>query len=238
MPMKDKFTVLIIIFFCLGLTAHAQKPKSFVELSAGVSVPSGDFAATDFSKPESGFANNGFGFNLTYENRLTYNFGISGARILNSHSVNQQAYRDEISADTLSLPLTISTRNWGTFGLLAGPFLYLPVSKYFSVDFRALGGFYSAYSPEVIISGKTEAGENFSLSLLKYNGVGFAFDLATTLRLKFGTSSYLLIKGDYLYSAAKFKDIEWLNRDGEVITRSFDQNLQTINITAGVGYAL
>ncbi len=158
--------------------------------------------------------------------------------MLSSHSVNQQAYRDEIRSDTLTGPITISTKNWGTFGLLTGPFLYLPVSRQFSVDFRALGGFYSAYSPEVVITGTTDQGENFALSLLKYNGMGFVFDLGTTLRFHFGSSAYLLIKGDYIYSTAKFKNIKWLDRDGEIITRSFDQDLQTINIMTGVGYAL
>ncbi len=229
---------MIITLLLSVMDLAAQKPKSFIELSAGLNIPVGEFAETTFQRPESGFANNGFSFSLAYDNRLSYNFGLTGALYLSSNSVNQQAYRDEIDADTLDYPLTVTTRNWGTFGLLAGPFLYMPVSKYLSIDVRAMAGFYSAYSPEVIVSGQTTAGENFTLQLLKYNGIGFAMDAGTTLRLRFGGHGYLLIKGDYIYSTANFNDVKWLNRDGMVTTRTFTQNIQTINLMAGVGYAL
>lgn len=231
-------SIPVIFFFLISMAAEAQRPKSFVELGAGLSIPLGDYAKTDFNDPESGFANSGFNFNLAYLNRLTYNFGVTGALYLNSNSVNQQAYRDEITSDTLEAPLTVSTRNWGGFGILAGPMLYFPLNAYFSLDFRALVGFYSVYSPEVIIEGQTEAGENFMFRLFKYNGTGFAWGAGTTVRMKFGSSGYFLVKGDYQAYSPQFSDIEWLDQNGEIRTTSFTQNLETVILSLGIGYAL
>jgi len=234
-----KLTLLAVILLTIGMSGiYAQIPRAYISLSAGLSMPHDDFAATDFDNPESGFANNGLNINLSYAHRLTYNIGVCGTLSINSNSLNTDALKEGIIGDTINIAPTIETKNWGAGGLLAGPFLYLPIGNFLSVDLRALIGFYTAYSPEIIIIGKQANGENFRLRLLKYNGVGFAYDLGSTLRFKFGRTSYLVLNADWLSSTSNFKDIPWLDTEGQIINTSFKQNFSMLNVTVGIGYAL
>jgi hypothetical protein len=216
----------------------AQRPKAYFGISAGLSKPQGAFASTDFENGEAGFALNGFNLNLMYAHRLTYNCGITGSLLFNAHSFDGESLKSEIAADSLDFPLIAAAKSWGGVGILGGPFLYFPLGKFFNIDIRALIGLYSVYSPEADVTGQRQNGENFRLRLIKYNGIGFSYDLGTTLRFKFGSTSYLMFNADYFSSKPSFNDVKWLDNNGEISTRSFKKEFSMLNLTIGLGYAL
>ncbi len=233
--MKFNHTITILFLCLLSIEISAQKPQSFLGLSGGVAIPQNDFASDDTDSKESGFAKTGFGFKVTYDYRMSYNFGIAGVLIINSNPWNDEALFDGIIKDSiLSNQLSISKSNWSTFGMLAGPFLYLPVNDAISIDMRMLIGFYNAFAPEIIVSGTLANGENFSLRLLKYNGIGFVWDLGTTLRVKITDKKYFIVGADYLSSTIHFKDIDRADDNGQIITESFSQQFTTISVMAGL----
>jgi hypothetical protein len=235
--MKTKLTYLLV-FLMIAVTGFSQKPKAFFGISAGLSSPQGDFASKEFDSTGAGFAVNGFNLNLMYAHRLTYNLGITGSLLFNAHAFDGESFKNQVSLDTLDFPLTAVPKNWGGFGIMGGPFLYFPLGEYFNIDIRTLIGLYSVYSPEVVVTGKQQNGENFQLRLLKYNGIGFSYNLGTTVRFKFGNASYLMLNADYFSSKPSFKDVNWLDNNGEIEYRTFKRDISLINLTVGLGYAL
>jgi len=231
-------TLLTVIFLLAASVVFSQKPRAFIGISAGLSSPQGEFASKDFDSTGAGFALNGLNLNLMYAHRFLYNFGITGCLLFNSHSFDSEAFRQEIAADTINYPLTVVPKNWSGGGVLAGPFLFFPLGEYFNLDIRTLIGFYTVYSPEIVVSGQQPNGENFRLSLLKYNGIGFAYDIGTTVRIKFGSASYLMFNADYFSSKPTFNDVRWLDNNGEIESSSFKRDISMINLTVGLGYAL
>ena len=231
-------TYFLLIFLLISTAVFSQKPKAFIGISAGLSSPRSDFASKDFDSSGAGFALNGLNLNLMYAHRLFYNFGITGCLLFNSHSFDSEAFRSEIAADTIDYTLTVVPKNWSGGGVLAGPFLYFPLGDYFNIDLRTLIGFYTVYSPEIVVTGQKPNGENFQLSLLKYNGIGFAYDIGTTMRVKFGNASYLMFNADYFSSKPTFKDVNWIDNNGEIESGTFKRDISMINLTVGLGYAL
>ena len=235
--MKTKLTLIFVLLIIFG-AGFSQRPKAYFGISAGLSSPQGDFASTDFDSIGAGFALNGFNLNLMYANRITYNFGITGSMLFNANSFDGEAFKKEVAADTLDIPLTVVPKNWGGFGMLGGPFIYFPLGTHFNIDIRTLIGFYTVYSPEVVVTGQKPNGENFQLRLLKYNGIGFCYDFGTTLRMKFGNASYLMLNADYFSSRPSFKDVKWLDNNGEIEYLTVKRDISLINLTVGIGYAL
>ena len=235
--MKAKIT-LVFVFLMMVFVGFSQKPKACFGISAGLAMPLDEFASTNFDSTGAGFALNGFNVNLMYAHRFSYNVGITGSLIFHSNPFDGESFIQELSSDTFDIPLTVVPKNWGGFGMLGGPFLYFPIGSYFNINVRTLIGFYTVYSPEIVVNGQQPNGENFQLRLLKYNGIGFCYNLGTSVKLKFGNSSYLMFNADYVSSHPTFNDVEWLDNNGEIESRSFTREISMINLTVGVGYAL
>ena len=236
--MKFTHVLLLMMLSIFWLTTYSQKPQAFLGISAGASVPLGDFSSGNYQKTGDGFAKTGFSFKTAYDHRITYNFGISGLLLVHSNPWDDDSLLEGINTDSLEIidQLSVATSNWSSFGILIGPFLYVPINESFNFDIKATFGLYNAYAPEIVVSGTRQNGENFSLRFLKYNGIGFAWNIGSTFRYKISRSRYIILGGDYLSSTISFENIERFNEDGVISKESFKQNFTTINITAGVGF--
>jgi hypothetical protein len=237
--MKLQRSILITPLIILSFFTYGQKPQAFLGVSAGASIPYGDFSSGDFENNGAGYAKTGFSLSTSYDHRITYNFGVSGLLIVHSNPWDEDDLIDGIEADSLDFAdkLSVATSNWSSFGILVGPFLYVPLGEDFNFDIKATIGMYNIFAPEIVISGTQSNGENFSLRFLKYSGIGFAWNLGTTIRYKITNNRYIVLSGNYLSSTITFNDIERFNENGIITKESFDQNFTTLNITAGVGFA-
>lgn len=237
--MKLQLLLLFLTFLLVSASSYCQKPRAFLGISAGVSIPSGDFSSGDYENNGAGYAKTGFSLKTSYDHRISYNFGISGLLLVHSNPWDEDELIDGIEADSLDIidKLSVATSNWSSFGILVGPSLYIPINEHLNFDIKATIGMYNAYAPEIVISGTRSNGENFTLRLLKYNGIGFAWNIGATVRYKITKSRYIIIGGDYLSSTINFKDIDRFNENGIITTESFDQSFKTLNISAGIGLA-
>lgn len=237
--MKYLHSVYLILLTILSLSSYAQKPQAYWGITAGASLPLGDFANDNLENNGDGFAKTGFSIKTSYDHRITYNFGISGLLLVHSNPWDDEALLNSIDRDSVNVvdQLSVSTSNWSSIGILLGPFLYVPVNDLLNFEIKATIGFYNAYAPEIVISGTRSNGENYSLRFLKYSDIGFAWNLGSTIRYNISGTKYLTVSGDYLSSTIKFDNIERFNENGVISRDSFEQVFTTFNITAGIGFA-
>lgn len=243
--LMKKILSLLVIFFlalCLIPNTYSQEGEVFVSLGGGASIPLGDYAATDFSKEESGFAMLGGNFNIYFGYR--FNEYLSLAGLLNG-CVNRYDYikvQDEMySIAAEEYPDTkwvIESKNWGLGGLLAGPVGSVPiVTNRFFFEARALAGFLYAYSPAIYITGVEEGEPDLILNIEQGTSASWVVDLGAGFRYNRTRKQYFVLFADYMYSKPKFDNIG-VNSEGFEFLRaeSYTQTISTINISIGIGY--
>ncbi len=232
--------LLLIVFFLMGQGLFAQSGKRhFTSISAGVSIPLGDFAKTDLQDSTSGFAKTGVNIQFTYAYRITHNFGVQGQITYNSNAFNYlkcQSALKEANPDYNNSVEANST--WSSGGILIGPYLRFPFTDQLSWDVRALFGLYGAYSPNLIIHA-TEVGttETAEYQIDGGNAMGFGYSLGTGFKYQF-SKYYVTLFADYVKSSQTFDKASGWDWNNKAYTASFKQDINYLSITIGIAYLL
>lgn len=242
---REFFKILTFIFLIVSINqAIGQSEKVFIGLSVGPSIPLSDYKSTDLSKEESGFAKVGFNFNISVAYRLSRNFSLAALVTGSTNSINRSALQDEITdmnkGDLPNTSWSVEAGTWGIGGILIGGLATLPLSDRFFLDFRALCGIYTAYSPEYTLYANTivqGSPVTYTFEREKYHGTSFAYNFGTGFKYKMG-NKYLIFNVDYTASKPKFKDVKIHNIDGTINTQTFKQDINSLNVTIGMGYYL
>jgi hypothetical protein len=243
-----KKTITIIIAIALGLflvpASYSQDAEVFVSLGGGVSIPLSDYAATDFSMEESGFARVGGNFNIYFGYRFNEYFSLAG--LLNG-CVNRYDYikvQDEmyrIAAEEYpDTRWVVESKNWGLGGLLVGPVGSVPiVTNRFFFDVRAVGGFLYAYSPAVYITGVEDGEADKTINIEQGSAGTWAVDVGAGFRYNRTRSQYFILFADYMYSEPSFSNVGVSSTEFEFLRAdNYSQTISTINISIGIGYII
>jgi hypothetical protein len=244
--MKKIFAFIIIAALTLYLLpdSFSQDNEVFVTLAGGVSVPLSDYAATDFSQEESGFARVGGNFNIYFGYRFNEFFSLAG--LLNG-CVNRYDYikvQDEMyrlaAEEYPDTRWVVESKNWGLGGLMAGPVGSVPiVTNRFFFDVRALGGFLYAYSPAVYITGVEDGEPDKTLNIEQGSAGTWAVDLGAGFRYNRTRSQYFILFADYMYSEPSFSNVGVNSTEFEFLrAESYSQTISTVNISIGIGYII
>lgn len=242
-----KISPFILFFLCmlyLSPNAHAQDDEVFVTLGGGVSIPLGEYAATDFSDESSGFARVGGNFNIYFGYRFNEYFSIAG--LLNGcvnryDYVQVQEWFTENYAETLpNTAWVVESKNWGLGGLLAGPVGSIPiVTNRFFFDLRVLGGFLYAYSPAIYVTGVESGEPDKLLNIEQGSEVTWAIDAGAGFRYNRTRSQYFILLADYMYANPTFSNIGISSTEFEYRRAdTYSQVISTINISIGIGYII
>jgi hypothetical protein len=230
------------LFIILSGRVQSQNGEVFVGLGGGACIPLSEYAATDFSQEESGFATVGGNFNIYFGYR--FNEFISLAGLLNG-CMNRYDYikvRDEmykLAADEFpDTKWVVESKNWGLGGLLAGPAVSVPiVTNRFFFDVRILGGFLYANSPAINITGVEPGEPDLTLYIEQGSAASWVVDAGAGFRYNRTRKQYFILFADYMYSQQNFSNIG-VNSSGFTFLRSesYTQNINTVNISIGIGY--
>jgi hypothetical protein len=238
-----KILLMILLLFCSGSYLHAQTMGSvYVAVGAGVSSPVGNFASTEKDNPKAGYAITGFHFYILGLYKLNRTFGVGGILTGNVNGVDNYAYQHEAAEEFPSLTgWQVNSKKWSNGGILAGLVAMIPLGSRIDMDLKAFVGGMLVSSPEVeIISSYNNTAQYIKQYEQDKTGA-FAFDVGIGFRIPLQNKAYLSLNADYTLAFAHFNDVrtlEWAdpNEDPEIITTSFSQNVQTLNITLGIGY--
>jgi len=230
------------LMLCIGLGAKAQEGDVPVSLGAGISIPTGEYANTDFDDEASGFARPGGNFNITFGYRFNEYISLTG--MLNG-SVNrydyikvQEWFTEQFAQALPDTRWVVESKSWGTGGLIAGPTASLPlVTNKLFLEGRVLGGFLYAYSPAVYVTGKETGEEDKELNIEQSTALSWMLDAGAGFRYQRTRKQYFLLMADYVYAEPYFRDVQTTGTNFEVLREdAFRQQITTINISIGIGY--
>ncbi len=232
--------ILVILFFITQLSFGQSTGRQYIALSAGPSFPLGDFKKAVLNDSTSGYAKTGVALSFDYVYRFVHNFGMQLIVNFSSNSLDNMVYKNQLEAAHPAYGVSVeSTENWSSGGIFLGPYLRFPFTDKLSWDFRALAGYFGSYSPKVVI--RTTKIDNPSVKGEYYversRANGFAYILGTGFKYRIG-SYYLLLYGDYVGSSLKFDHLTGWDWESKAYSKSFNQKINYLTVTFGVGYIL
>ena len=233
--MKKILSLTYAFLFIASVQALAQeKPKSFIGLSGGISLPMGNFTKTDYTDPSSGFSS-----------KTGLNFGLEGAKYLKGSnwgiggSLSYATYNfkpNNLSAGFLDdfgvATAKVSADSYRTLQILVGPYHSIPLGK-LTADFKGLVGIMSATSPEIT----TTLEDNPPFCQKSATATALSFQIGAGLRYSFNEKLGVSLRTDYFYGKPKF-DLVNENRNNNVGRKidSYNESISGICATAGLFY--
>ncbi len=239
-----KLLYFVLAFSSVATVTLAQKsfilqyqPKQgFISLSAGVSLPTGDFANRLASCSESGFAESGRVMNLSAGYRLVGVFGLMGR-------VQQQTNYMSASS-VLALPYIQDAKarvatagKWTMTSALIGPYVSLPMGR-FSLDLRALAGPATAICPATGVAGWYDTVPT-AVSTSQGKARSTAYNGGFTLSYRLGRSLATQFSADYSTATFTFTDMTTTTQEGnnwQTASGSGQKTISALNVQAGLTF--
>jgi opacity protein-like surface antigen len=231
---KIAFTIILGALLSAGLNGQ----RSYLGLSFGASLPSGEFAKKNLSE-DGGYALPGFVLEFSGAYVFDYYLGIAGTFTFSSNPPDRdQLQQDLIDAITGPVPPEINEvifnhGSWMYSNLMAGPFLTIPIA-FMSLDFRAVAGLSILLSPPWELTVKTT--EETYFTTRSGNTASFAYMLGTGIRFHINPNYAIRVSGDYFHSKPTFS-VDENSAVGSASGKStYDMSVGTINVNLGIAY--
>lgn len=234
---------LLFIIMLSAQMIYAQSDRQYISLAVGPSFPLNEFAKMDLNDSTSGWAKTGVAFEFTYAYRLTHNFGLQGKLNYSSNKFDNFSYEDALTSAYSRNPddpdttfSSESSKNWSSAGFLVGPYIRFPLSSSLSWDIKALVGMFGVSSPELVLNGATDDGNNLK-EYYRLNGRGYAFAYTLGTGVKYKVSNYfVLLFVDYFESKLKINNVAGWDWNSEPYNESIKQDVSYLSVTLGLGY--
>jgi opacity protein-like surface antigen len=229
---------------CISLKGLAQKGPSFIGITGGLSIPTGNWAKANFVSSVSGFAGDPSGY--AKKGGLG---GVEGAYFFSKHVgigalANYATYKTNIKPlsdgyqDSFDVDqVTTTASGYKIWNFLPGFYFDLPVWKRLSVTARALAGISHASTPAISVDVEDGGNDDGTFEQKEASKTAFAFDLGAGLSYRIGHCFAVNLKADYFNTKPDFtiENSQRLNSAGRLIT-SYDQPLSAVNVSLGVAY--
>ena len=213
-----KIYPLAFFVFC-GSCLFAQ---SELAISAGSSIPVGDFSSTEGGVAQPGFVGTLFYVHAPHEERKLRTAAMVRYQ---SNSIDKTAFAKILAGST------VSATNWTSISVLIGPVLKLKVSEKSAFEPRFLLGYTAATSPDVTITSGAS-----SVKIKSDNAGTFGVVLGTDFKLMVSKRASLIAGIDYFSANPKFT----LGASGSGGNASNDatQQMSALNISVGMSFKL
>lgn len=208
----------------------------FFSLSAGASVPVGNFASFNVDSPSSGMARLGNAFSVSAGYRFAGTVGFMG-------QYRQQTSPLEADA-LLALPYLEKAKNrsatagqWMVTNFLAGPYFSLPINR-FALDFRALAGWATAICPATRVEGSL-GDIPLAMSTSRGQANAFSYGGGSTLSYRLGRCLAVQLSADYTTAMFQFPQIATTIQDGinsQTTLGNGQKTITTVNVSLGMAF--
>ena len=227
--MKKTYLLLAVAtLLCFVLQGQVQtaghQKTAFLTLTAGPSLPMGDFRSADLYNESAGFAKTGFNIDLQGGYYFTKNVALSGSAFFSQYSLDQQKLREQFAQEFPGSQFTLSLDHWQYYGFVVGPMVTWDASPKTFFDFDLMTGIANANSPktEVTLEG-TQATQSEDWATVAPIRFG------TTARFQIGEKGHLAAGIHYIYMKPEFETAV------AGVTSTFRQKIESVNVTFGVG---
>lgn len=235
-----KIIITLFVFVCTS-AAMAQKAKSWsLSINGGVASPSGNFSKTDYDDNTSGYSKTGFHLNLSGIYQVSKSFGINAvvgfSQFGHAGLINlADGYKEDSGTDSTTLTTKGTS---GTFSVLVGPVVNIPLAKKFGLHFRVLGGYVSS-----TLSGFNIYYEDYTDNTImtqnKATAGAVGFQVGAGLSYAVTDKVSILANADYFNSTPTF-NISYQNfnvNSGRRIS-TYKETISGVNATIGIGFRL
>lgn len=215
------------------------KPPVFIGITGGVSIPTGNFAKTDYEDNTSGFASTGFNVGIAGTRMLSRHWGVTGMAAFTRY--NTAGLKSIAAGFVESFAVGDATvraqGNNQTFSYMVGGYYSYPFCSKFAVDIRAMTGLVRAQLAGYEVQLEDNASSAFQQKTANANTIGFQAGAAA--RYNFSKHFGLMFNLDYYYSKPDF-EIENVNRTnyaGRLLT-SYNEPIAGVNANFSLVYTM
>lgn len=239
--MRKALLILGLVSFTCMLSAQQihfqqeeEKPRrGYIGISLGASIPTGQFASSDYKEDYSGYAKTALSLQLiNFGFTFGSNIGIAGMWTGNTFKVNEDALLNNLAVGGLS----IEADPWSFGALMIGILISVPANK-FNIDFRGMIGYAYTTAPEISISGYSDEGP-FVLTQKSASSDAVAGDFGMGIRFHLSQLICLNLLFDYLACKPVFSSMLYSGEAGIYQPIQFEQPMNHFTITGGIGFKL
>jgi Outer membrane protein beta-barrel domain len=233
--MKNIFFASVLIL--LQFMAHAQDAGLSVSVAAGPSISLRKFATQISGQTRAELAGNGWAGQLNVNYNVWRSLGITAQVSYNQNATRTEPLIKSAGDYNITDPVVLA-KNWDALNFMAGPTLRL-LDRTLVFDGRLLAGYSIVNSPEFLITGKFSS-RDATIQTLTNPASAFAFGMGSTLGYNFNDRLSVVVNADYMQSSMTFKDIVSkisLVGINQSLTRTEDQTVGLLNVTAGVKFS-
>jgi hypothetical protein len=238
---KFIFTLVLLTFYLYSnsfsqgkvcKTGHCLKGDvGYISLSAGPSIPLGDFADNNIKNSNAGFANVGSKLELNAGFKLVKSVDLAFKLFYSANGYDASTLTRKLEMENPGTKWTTTGRSWDIYGGLVGLSYSYPLTKKFVSDYKIQTGIMQTSIPQMKVTGSngsviTEDSESAS-SVVYLISIGGHYPV---LRLV-----DLVGNLEYLGSSPSFDNIKnTSNLPGySNTTKSFKQNISLLSINFG-----
>ncbi len=235
-----KLRLLFLLLVCFG-TANAQKEVGgFFHVTAGASLPSGDFQSTDADDPASGYASAGLTVNALFGHKIYKQFGAYAMLSFTAHGTDFTAIEDGLNQQASDYTWKAQQGFWTVTGFTFGPQFSQNFNK-MAMDFRLAGGVLNFISPNLELNGVSKSGGASAKYTMKDKRASSALvGGGITLKYEFKWSWVLLANADLFYARPVFSEVEEVTeivgQDPIITYTTFQQEFRMTQFGLGIGY--
>lgn len=236
---------IVIVSFC-SLTGFAQeKGPSFIGVTGGVSIPTGNWGKSKLIISPAGYANDPAGFAAVgpvvgVEGAWFFSkhFGLGGLATYASYATKDPAvlsagYQRSFDVDSVHT----TAGNYKVWNIMPGIYYHLPIAKKLAFTARALAGITTVTTPMIDVSINDGGIHDGDIYQQKATKTSYAFDLGAGLSYKVMKCLAVNLRADYFYSKP---DIAITNTGrANAVGRRVDQYNEAfmgLNVSLGVAY--
>jgi hypothetical protein len=214
-----------------------QDKKAFVSVSAGVSLPLGEYGSGTANTQRACMAGSGLAASLSAGYRVFDRFGLMAKAEHHRNAFRTRALINSVDAGATT-DWTANAGDWSVTTIMAGP--YLTVNKgRFSADGRLLAGWAQATMPDTQLSGSYGAGV-MSVQTVGSQSSALAAGGGATLRYRLNPWLAAHANADFSYAVLTFDDLSskaW-SSSGISETPFYSSDRQICVVSACVGLTL
>jgi opacity protein-like surface antigen len=244
-PFKIAIVVFVLVLsVSISLNAVAQKGSSFIGITGGLSIPTGNWAKSNFVSSVSGFVSDPSGYakkgaisGVEGAYFFSKHFGIGALANYATYKTNikplSDGYQDSFDVDQV----TTTASGYKIWNFMPGLYFDLPVCKKLAVTARALAGISHATTPSIAVDVEDGGNDDGTFEQKEASKTAFAFDLGAGLSYRIVKCVAINLKADYFNTKPDFtiENTQRVNSAGRRID-SYNQPLAAINVSLGVAY--
>ena len=237
-------TTILIVCICISLNGTAQKGPSFIGITGGLSIPTGNWAKANFVSSVSGFASDPSGYakhggigGVEGAYFFSKHFGIGALANYAMYKTNidplSEGYQDSFDVDQV----TTTAGTYRVWNFMPGLYFSIPVWKKLALTARGLAGISHATTPSISVDVEDGGIDDGTFEQKEASKTAFAFDFGAGFSYPVLKCFAISLKADYFNTKPNFaiENTQRQNSAGRLID-SYNQPLSAFNFTLGVAY--